>query len=106
MGDERRVQRSGNATHTQRAILRRLRELLAADTARRPLLLVSGLQQQLADATGTSVEQLRAEIETLKDRGYVLARGAPGMRIRDSDPILIDRLTPRGTLAAARWPAE
>ena len=96
----------GDATHTQRVILRVLRDLLAADTAGPPLILVGGLQGQLANAAGISVEQLRAEIDTLNDRGYVLARGAPGRRIPDSDPILIDGLTLRGALAAARWPTE
>jgi hypothetical protein len=95
-----------DTTRTQRVILRVLRDLLHADTAGPPLLLVGGLQRQLADAAGISVEQLRAEIDTLNDRGYVLARAAPGRRLPDSDPILIDGLTPRGALAAARWPTE
>ena len=96
-----------DTTRTQRAILRVLRDLLNADTAGPPLRLAGALQQQLADAAGISGAHLRAEIDVLKDRAYLVARPArPGMPLRDSDPILIEGLTPRGALAAARWSAE
>ncbi len=85
---------TSDTTHTHQAILRGLQNLLDADPNAPPLILVGGLQDQLASDTGISVEQLRAEIERLAGQGRVLARSAGhGMAIRDSDPILIDGLT-------------
>ena len=84
---------SGDTTRTQRAILRGLRERFDADPNAPPLILVGGLQEQLAGDAGITVGQLRTEIERLAGQGHVLARSAGrGIAIRDSDPTLIDRL--------------
>jgi hypothetical protein len=85
---------SGNAAHTQQAILRGLQDLLDADANAPPLILVGGLQEQLAGDVGIAVAQLRAESESLASRGRVLARSAGrGVPSRDSTPILSDGLT-------------
>ncbi len=87
---------SGRITPTQLAILRGLQEFLDADPNAPPLILGGGLQEQLAGDAGIPIEQLRAEIESLAGQGDVLARTArPGIALRDSNPILIDGLTPR-----------